>query len=174
MQWGAWVSIGMVAGNVAVHRAMRRSGVGMVRPRQGLQAMQQLLSSASSGACPAQLAAIPFAWRAFLVAPRNANAFFYGEHLLAVQQLQQQQQQPLSGAQSLAAVLERRATMPAALPAVPSAGRVLQQVLVALLAVHGSALDAHQPLVQAGLDSLGERQCSAPDGAAVVCACSPS
>ena len=148
VQWGAWAAIGMVATNVAVHRAMQRSGVGMLRPVQGLAAMQQLLDSQ---AAEPLLAAIPFAWDRFMRAPRSAAAFFYGEHLAA----------PAAPASDNAAWQgqgrQQQAVAPAAgAAAVPSREELLAQVLAAVVAVHGSAVDPQQPLLQAGLDSLGE------------------
>ena len=168
VQWGAWGSIGMVADNAAVHRAMQRSGVGMLQPWQGLAAMQQLLAGAAgpAAAAAAQLAAIPFVWPRFMQQQRHAVAFLYGEHLPAQQNglpllppaaVPAHQQQPFSTASGAAST--------AAAPAIPSQEEVLQQVLSVVTAVHGSAVDPQQPLVQAGLDSLGE---PLPPGLAVV------
>ena len=146
VQWGAWASIGMVADNAAVHRAMQRSGVGMLDPCQGLAAMQQVLGAAA-GQAVAQLAAIPFVWQRFMQQQRNAAAFFYGEH-----KLEEVQHRPqlalLSGSQP--------ATQQHKAAAVSPLEHLLAQVLAALAAVHGSSIDPQQPLVQAGLDSLGE------------------
>jgi hypothetical protein len=147
MQWGAWASIGMVADNAAVHRAMQRSGVGMLQPCQGLAAMQQLLGAAA-GQAVAQLAAIPFAWQRFMQQQRNAAAFFYGEHKL--EEAQHRPQLTLLGGSQPAAKHQAAA-------AVPPLEQLLARVLAALAAVHGSSIDPQQPLVQAGLDSLGGR-----------------
>ncbi len=139
IQWGAWGGIGMVASNAAVHRAMQRSGVGMLQPRQGLAAMRQLLDSVA--AAP-QLAAIPFVWGRFMQAARNAAAFFYGEHT---------QQAGGSPAGQPPAPQQAEA---AAQPALSEAD-LLAQVLAVVAAVHGEAVESQQPLLQAGLDSLG-------------------
>lgn len=153
VQWGAWAAIGMVAGSAAVHRAMDRMGVAMLQPTQGLAAMQALLG-APAAATPAQLAAIPFTWRRFLRAPRHAAAFFYGEHAAELGE-PETQQQPLLLAAPAAIHAAPAAAAPAA-AAVPSQSEVLQQVLAVVAAVHGASLDPQQPLLQAGLDSLGE------------------
>ena len=146
VQWGAWASIGMVADNAAVHRAMQRSGVGMLQPCQGLAAMQHLLVAAT-GQAVAQLAAIPFVWQRFMQQQRNANAFFYGEH--RVEEVQHRPQLALLGG-------SHPATKQHSAAAAPPLEQLLQQVLAALAAVHGSSIDPQQPLVQAGFDSLGE------------------
>lgn len=155
VQWGAWTGLGMAATNTAVHRAMQRSGVGMLQPAQGLAVLQQLAAALPTNA-PAHVAAIPFAWQQFMQAPRNAAAFFYAEH-------QQEAQQPdecplrLLPASNAAAQLGRPAALAAA-TAPPPLEHVLQQVLDAVAGIHGSAVDPQQALVQAGLDSLGERE----------------
>lgn len=147
MQWGAWAAIGMVAGNTAVHRAMERSGVGMLQPHAGLAAMQLLVGSVAASAA-AQLAAIPFVWQRFMRAPRNAAAFFYAEHAQAAEFLH-----PVA---ALPAPRPAAAPSAAAAAPLPLPDEVLQRVLAAVAAVHGSSVDPQQPLLQAGLDSLGE------------------
>lgn len=142
MQWGAWAAIGMVASNTTVQRAMHRSGVGMLQPRQGLAAMRQLLGSA---AAPPQLAAIPFVWSRFMLAARNASAFLYGEHL-----------QHASGSSVLPLPEPAQQQQRSAAAAVSSEAELLEQILSAVAAVHGSAIEPQQPLLQAGLDSLGK------------------
>ncbi|KAL4457259.1 hypothetical protein ABPG75_012124 [Micractinium tetrahymenae] len=166
VQWGAWAGIGMVADNAAVHRAMQRSGVGMLQPPQGLAAMQQLVTAAAA-ASAAALAVIPFDWRRFMQQPARAAAFFYGEHRQAPAA------QAASDGTSLPLLLAASATVattpgwhhtmpplsaadPAPAPAsLPSQEEVLQLVLQTLEEVHGCAMGPQQPLVQAGLDSLG-------------------
>ena len=145
VQWGAWAEVGMVASNAAVHRAMERAGVGMVAPVKGLAVMSLLLASNGQ---PALLAAIPFAWARFMTMRHNAGLLFYAEfqHKAEQRQVAEQQQQhhqQLPAAQRAAA-------------AVPTPAQLLPLVLAAVASVHGAAVDAHQPLVQAGLDSLGE------------------
>lgn len=166
LQWGAWAGIGMVADNAAVHRAMQRSGVGMLQPWQGLTAIQQLVTAGAVGGCPA-LAVIAFDWQRFMQQPARAALFFYGEHHQALP--------PPATAQgpSLPLLLAASATVastpgwqntmrplaaaaPAAAPAaLPSQDGVLQLVLQVLEEVHGGPVGPQQPLVQAGLDSLG-------------------
>ena len=161
-QWGAWAAIGMVATNTAVHRAMQRSGVGMLQPAAGLAAMHALLAAPAARAT-AQLAAIPFAWRRFMQAPRNAAAFYYGEHLPADAADGQRAAAGAhlalpGGAAGLPVAFGQPGAAVAAAPAVavPSPKEVLQRVLAVVAAVHGAALEPGQPLVAAGLDSLGE------------------
>ena len=150
VQWGAWAAIGMVADNAAVQRAMLRSGVGMVQPLQGLATLKQVLLSGSASAAPSQLAAIPFHWERFMQQRRNAAAFFYGEHASERQQLPAAHPPPGWAAAVPAATLQL-----ATVRTVPPVEQLLQQVLSVVAAVHGAEVAPHQPLVQAGLDSLG-------------------
>ena len=150
VQWGAWAAIGMVAENAAVQRAMLRSGIGMVQPLQGLATLKHVLLSGSASASPSQLAAIPFHWERFMQQRRNAAAFFYAEHV--------SEQQPLPAAHSppvWAAAVPAAALQLASVRAVPPVEQLLQRVLSLVALVHGAEVAPHQPLVQAGLDSLG-------------------
>lgn len=143
MQWGAWSEVGMVAGSHAVQRAMGRAGIGMVTPASGLDALGAVLRAAAPAA---QLAAIPFAWGRFMQLPHNAAAGLYQEFT------------SLDGARHTAPAAPQAASAPPPAPraALPSPEEVLRRVGAAVVAVHGAELGAGVPLVQAGLDSLGE------------------
>ena len=81
-------------------------------------------------------------------AARDASAFFYGEHL----------QQDSSRCDGQLPALQSQQQLYVEQPAarVPSQAELLAQVLAAVAAVHGSEVEPQQPLLQAGLDSLGE------------------
>ena len=48
IQWGAWAAVGMAHGNTAVLTRVERSGMGLVRPTQGLEALGAVLSGGTS------------------------------------------------------------------------------------------------------------------------------
>lgn len=173
MQWGAWAGLGMVAHNAAVHRAMQRSGVGMLQPPQGLAAVQQVVIAGAAAA----LAVIPFDWQRFMRQPAHAAAFFYAEHRQVLpQQAAEQGLLLLAASAAVANTPGWRHAMPPLSLAEPAAGaaplpsgeEVLQLVLQALEDVQGGPMGAQQPLVQAGLDSLGAWQCTAAPSSPVA------
>ena len=47
MQWGAWAAVGMAATSATALARIRRSGMGVIEPSNGLAALQRLLSAAS-------------------------------------------------------------------------------------------------------------------------------
>jgi hypothetical protein len=170
LQWGAWATVGMVAGSAAVHRAMKRAGLGMVQAPKGLSVLARQLAaccrcagSGGGGAPAAALAAISFEWREFLRAPRHAAAFFYAGHLPAAAAASEAAGEAPAAHASGASAAERRRRRQqqqqqqgGSRVAPPSLQEVLQQVLAAVAAVHGGCVEPEQPLAAAGLDSLGE------------------
>ncbi len=152
VQWGAWSDIGMVASNQAVHRAMERSGVSMVTPQQGLRLMLGLLRSGDTGRVSGGLvAAIPFLWQRFMQQPKNTAMPFYGEFAA---------QAPALG--EIGAMHEERGSATradrgsAAAASLCSIEEVADRVARAVAAVNGGEVGPATPLVQAGIDSLGE------------------
>ena len=43
VQWGAWSGVGMAANNAAAMARIRKSGMGLVSPKKGLQALIEVL-----------------------------------------------------------------------------------------------------------------------------------
>ena len=104
VQWGAWHGVGMVAASEAVLSRMRRTGIGTLSPLAGLAALGAVLHSAGSaqviftrcqrdvsanvGMCRVhnrrflrhvarcQVAAVPFAWTAFLQNSVHRQPFY--------------------------------------------------------------------------------------------------
>ena len=143
LQWGAWAGMGMAA---AAAVRVERMGLGLVAPAAGLLVLEQLLGAEGAGArdpVPTVMAAVPFAWGAFL---------------------RQAQQQSLSFV-SLAAGMS---SLPAGgvgagggrmrsapqLAVAPAADWLLE-VRVAVAASVGRAVGDEEPLMSSGLDSLG-------------------
>lgn len=176
IQWGAWAGAGMAA-NEAVARKVNRLGLGMLQPEAGLAAMERLLCSWGSagpggiGLPPAATSAVvpvvPFLWRTFLQRQQ--------------QQLRQLQQRSTSASTislpplfdnfvSLnppsAAVSTARSSALKEMPTGSSSrdvaaaaaqqySRVLGVVMSAVAGVTGSRVAEDEPLMAAGLDSLG-------------------
>jgi hypothetical protein len=62
VQWGAWAAVGMAAASAAALARIQRSGMGVIQPTAGLQALQRLLCSTADD--PAQVAGHPTLWTA--------------------------------------------------------------------------------------------------------------
>lgn len=78
VQWGAWSSVGMVAGSAAVLGRMRRAGVATVAPSNGLGVLAAVLAA---GRPPTCLSAVPFLWTAFMACPERRRQPFFSEFL---------------------------------------------------------------------------------------------
>ncbi len=184
IQWGAWAEGGMASANAATARAIERLGMGMVTPAQGIGAMQSLLLQ-RAGSMPAVAAAVPFKWVKFMgrlsaVPPMFSQFESYWSGAPAAPAVPPAQGIDTSAAQvpkaspAIAPVGRRAgrrsaagAAGAAAVPAVPAAPRaatpisavqldyVLSQVQQAVLTVLGSSIGPDDPLMAAGLDSLG-------------------
>ena len=152
VQWGAWSEVGMVSGSRAVQRAMERAGIGMVAPTAGLAAMAALTGAACA---PGVVAAIPFRWRRFMQLHNNSAAPLYGEFARPASNSPQ-------AATATAVWRDAAALAPAvhvvAAEVLPLA-EIARSIGQAILAVHGAEVSSDEPLVQAGLDSLGECGC---------------
>jgi acyl carrier protein len=143
VQWGAWAGAGMAAGDKSTRARVERTGLGLVEVPVGLAALEGLLCAALA---PAVLAAVPFSWDRFLkqlgggAVPAMFAEFGTG---------------PVPGS---AEILPGSAAASASVPAASVAVRreaVQAQVVEAVVAVLGSSVGAEEPLMAAGLDSLG-------------------
>ena len=77
VQWGAWAGGGMAAQNAATSAGVRRQGMDMLTPQQGLAALEGLLVHAQKAASvPATVAAVPFSWSRFLERAGPSNELF--------------------------------------------------------------------------------------------------
>ena len=90
-----------------------------------------------------QVSAVPFRWRTFLADPRQAVQPFYSEFVASEQQLRLH----VAGTRQPAAVVPAQQR---------SAADVEATVAAAVAAALGEEVAADAPLLQAGLDSLGE------------------
>lgn len=146
IQYGAWSGAGMASNDAQTAARIQRLGISLLAPQQGLDAlqacMQQLLPAYAVGNLApshAVMAAVPFKWSAFL--PRQPDAFF---------DLMRQTSGP--GAARPAAV--SFSSVPKSIALVDTA-QVKERVQTAVQLILGQQILDDQPLMEAGLDSLG-------------------
>ena len=201
VQWGAW-AVGMAADEAVAQRAAR-TGLGLIAPAPGLDALRSLLLSRSRGSgggaplgltpAASPLAAVPVNWSVLLRAGRGAAPpFFFGDVA------PEQQQQPaapaaVAAAPAAAAGTGRRGATPGGGPSwgrrqrprqqhphrqrstrsagqgagegeggQPSSTAASAELLASGVAevarqILGAQVAPGQPLMEAGLDSLGEQ-----------------
>ncbi|BDA51455.1 probable oleandomycin polyketide synthase, modules 5 and 6 [Coccomyxa sp. Obi] len=135
VNWGAWAGSGMAA-KAGIER-MERMGFGALEPGAGMAALGSLLGSLRAARCtPPSLTASVILWDRLKV-----TAPYYGE---------------FKGAQNKqAAALNAAANQSAQTLQVMSADDIMRLLRSAVSAVLGASVADDQPLVEAGLDSLG-------------------
>ena len=146
VQWGAWSGAGMAAQDRSTALRVQRMGMAMVPPDSGLAALHHLMCA--EPAAPAVVAGVPFL--------RTA---------LAAQHQQQIQRAAIARAEPPTFFSEFADSSPAATAAaiavLPQAAAgasreaVLRDVLVVLGGILGADIGPSEPLMAAGLDSLG-------------------
>ena len=153
VQWGAWAGAGMASGDGGgTLQRLERMGLGALSPQHGLGALQSVLSDGLRAGCGlagrAQpvVVASPFAWPRFLDSARRELPFFD---------------------EFAASLRASSASTPASLPAAGGAAYVVPgdaaqrraflaaQVAAAVRGLLGADVGAEEPLMEAGLDSLG-------------------
>jgi acyl carrier protein len=149
VQWGAWASSGMAS--EAVLRRLARIGQGMITAEQGLLSLAAVLRAAGATAAPAlpQLAVNDFIWGTYLKA---AAPPFFAE--FAPAGVAADGPPPAAGSVGGAARGGAGAAKPSADPAALK-GQVRSEVKAAILQVLGASIGDDEPLMSAGLDSLG-------------------
>jgi hypothetical protein len=157
VQWGAWAGAGMAARDPQTAARLARLGMGLIAPQQGLAALEGALAALGGGggggpATPppqAVVAAVPFKWAAFLASRQPLPGFFseFAPHLPA----------PRDAAQRAAARRGSRRWRGAGAPSGGGAAAPALEAVVgeAAASVLGRRVAADEPLVAAGLDSLG-------------------
>ena len=152
-QFGAWKGGGMAAGSAAKMEAM---GLGALTPASGLASLGGLLRAAArhpGGALPAALAMSPVDWPTFLKNVRQPVPAYFAAfaHLKAAEA-------PASGQQALAATSAHAPAAASAAGGMDVAARsayLRQEVASAAAAIIGGDVAGGEPLMAAGLDSLG-------------------
>ena len=151
VQWGAWAGAGMAAGDASTASRIERTGMALVLPHQGMAVLQTLLvprEHASALMAAPVLAANAFVWDKFLRRFGSALPPFFAEFADSTSPAAASvggipAGHPLggSGRHGLSAAARKAA--------------VLAQVQDAVRSIIGSDISADEPLMAAGLDSLG-------------------
>jgi len=141
VQWGAWAGAGMAAQDAQTAARVERMGMAMIQPQRGLAALEKLVQPLGPAAAP-QIAAVPFNWQRFLQ-----------------RQPQPEQDHMFSEFVGLLPAAQRAAPALAAAPGAGDQQQLAQQVgstvRSAVADLLGGSIGADEPLMAAGLDSLG-------------------
>lgn len=158
VQWGAWAGGGMAHAS-DVESRMARLGIGVLTPEQGLAAVALLLGGSSGcrallGRSPV-LTVNPFAWGTLQRVIHELPHVFreFADPDIAAEQAAASAS-AAAGASSASANRE----VPEHLRGLSKEERVevlQKQIMSAVQSVLGKELEPHQPLMDAGLDSLG-------------------
>ena len=136
VQWGAWAGAGMAAGDASTAVRLERMGMGLIAIDVGLEALQAVLSAAAP-----VVAAVPFRWCQFMVAARHPLPVLFAEFAPA----------PAGTAAAAGTSAALLTSSAARVDPAEVEGRVQEAVGKVL----GAAVAANEPLMAAGLDSLG-------------------
>ncbi|PSC67784.1 polyketide synthase [Micractinium conductrix] len=167
--WGAWGGVGMAAADAGVSARMHRLGIATSAPTAGLAALHEAVTLSMAVGSSTVLAAA-LVWERLLVDGRQRQPFY--AEFAGVTAAAGQHQQGSSGADAVVTVTSSQRSgrnKRGAQPAVASSSYPAWQVLslkkrAALFTEKVSAIVAHmlghavgpaQPLISAGLDSLG-------------------
>jgi acyl carrier protein/NADP-dependent 3-hydroxy acid dehydrogenase YdfG len=137
VQWGPWAQAGMAVQSRQLLARLERQGLGAVQPAQGLAVLAATLSASGAAQGVPTLAASPLCW-ANIARGQPHQAGIYDEFVAAPA--------AAPAVQSSAAVVPEVSTAAAAVEA---------RVLSVIALVVGAAVELRQPLMEAGLDSLG-------------------
>jgi NADPH:quinone reductase-like Zn-dependent oxidoreductase/acyl carrier protein len=153
VQWGAWASSGMAS--EAVLRRLNRIGQGMITAEQGLLSLNAILRCASATAAPsiAQVAVNDFLWSAYL---KESCSPFFAE-FEPEKTIEDQSTLSVFGAGNRSAAVKQAKGASKSSASDPAALRqqVHSEVKAAILQVLGQSIGDEEPLMSAGLDSLG-------------------
>lgn len=133
MQWGAWAGGGMAAHDRSTALRVQRMGMGMIAPGQGLASLHRMVAAQLTAAV---VAAVPFLPDRLSLQQQHSSLF---------SELAEPAPAPGASLAPLAAAPRH---------AVPQAD-VLADVLGTLRSILGVSVSASEPLMAAGLDSLG-------------------
>ena len=147
VMWGAW-SVGMAGKDAALAARISSSGMGLIAPAAGLQALAALVQQ--RGVAPA-IVATPFNWPRLQQAARGAVPPMF-EDFSTPSTTTSSSVSPSGSDIQQAAAARRVAPKPAA--AALSAAEVAVQISGLVRAVVGAEVPADEPLMSAGLDSL--------------------
>lgn len=132
IQWGAWAQAGMAATDRSTALRLSRMGLGMISPDSGLQA----LGAALEGSHSAVLAAVPFMWPQFVAAAKKPLSPLFVEYA------SEAAEHPTSAVEAATAPQQDLEALQ-------------RSVQTAVASILGVSVGTSEPLMAAGLDSLG-------------------
>ncbi|GAX72979.1 hypothetical protein CEUSTIGMA_g431.t1, partial [Chlamydomonas eustigma] len=171
VQWGAWSSAGMASETVKAR--LERLGQGVLSPQAGLEALAQVLKegfitdSRNLLTVPSLICVNPFKWKKYLQAAERMEQIvpqmyrqLYTEAYPAVSPEPVVMEQagfiePMVEGRKVFAALPKPALQTPGTASTVSRAFIQSEVDAALSEVLGSKLEPDQPLMSAGLDSLG-------------------
>ena len=146
IQWGAWSGSGMAAVDPSTRSRVEKTGLCLVSASSGMSVLFGLLSSSIAKAVAPVHAAVPFSWQRFLswqsktFGPESKVPEFYDEFLLESKAVSVEFEHVPGGAPSASPV---------------GSASVHMAVQEAVVAVVGHEVGDDEPLMAAGVDSLG-------------------
>ena len=158
IQWGGWAGGGMAGADPSTASRLAGMGMPLITPHQGLAALGGVLRSST---LPPQLTMLPFNRPRFLASNgQAASAGIFDDFVSHVDSdLQHGKADPASLSQGDSSnTSSTRISVSKALSSLTpdqQLAHVTQQVVTAVRRVLGSAVSSSQPLMAAGLDSLG-------------------
>lgn len=158
VQWGAWAGAGMAAATPQLLLRLARQGLGAIHPAHGLLVLTQAMYS-SLTSLPVMLAS-PLIWRVLLAA-QPSPAFAGMAEALGISETGANKTEAPPASWTAASKRQRRQGAGAYNKHSTSSvaeweATVLPRVLAAVAETLGSAVEAGQSLMEAGLDSLGK------------------
>ena len=158
VQWGGWAGGGMASADATTAGRLARMGMALIEPKQGLAALAGMLRS-TNAAQPAQLTAVPFVWDKFLMSSASAQtAGIFDEFTASLQSYASQLPDGTSAHSAALASRVEEGASAAAVQGLTAEQRLCYlttEVAAAVASVLGSAVAPTEPLMAAGLDSLG-------------------
>jgi len=145
IQWGPWASAGMAVVDASTVHRLSRMGMGLVTPADGLLALEKTMMM-WSGVCV--VAACPFNWESFLSARQPISPFFTEQKQLIKSRLGDYSGGEMS-VSSAAGLLQSTNVQAVDTMELESA---IQRTLISII---GQEVPSQEPLMAAGLDSLG-------------------
>jgi len=156
VQWGAWAEVGMALRNKSTIERADRAGTGSLTPGVGLEVLAVFLGALSRGGERVNLldtsVASPFVWSTFL--KRQLNPGIFNGYAVVLDPVVA----PAGRSKKAKKRHTNRAPPLTQAPALVSEDRqqvLVTQVLDTLSSVVGSSINMDDPLLDAGVDSLG-------------------
>lgn len=141
IQWGAWAGAGMASNDRSTSSRVERTGMALLPPKQGLSIFEAALILVRPATLPSILSANRFVWSNLLKRFRNDVPFFFEE-------FKQEDIKSLTTLRPAKKKTQNTSTE-------DRQAAVQSQVSDAVTSILGSEISPTEPLMAAGLDSLG-------------------